>query len=74
MATFEDFYFDSSTERTRFTRSEDPVGDYGKGIQKACARFRKTGVKDVSIKLCEGDSHEMRNEINRDEVFCDILA
>ena len=29
----------------------------------------KVGVKDVSIKLFEGDRHEILNEKNREEVF-----
>lgn len=54
--------------------SEDPVGGYGKGVEKAYKCFRKAGVKDVSIKLYEGGRHEMLNEINRDEVYSDILS
>ena len=54
--------------------SEDPVGDYGKGVQKAYGCFRKAGVKDVIIKLYEGDRHEMLNETNRDEVYLDVLT
>lgn len=54
--------------------SEDPVGDYGKGVKKAYECFRKAGVKDVSMKLYDGGRHEMLNEINRDEVYRDILS
>ena len=31
-------------------------------------------MKDVSIKLYPGGRHEMLNEINKDEVYTDILA
>ena len=31
-------------------------------------------MQDVSIKLYEGGRHEMLNEINKDEVYSDILA
>lgn len=54
--------------------SDDPVGDFGKGVQKAYNCFRKAGIKDVRIKLYEGGRHEMLNEINRDEVYSDILS
>ena len=32
---------------------DDPVGNYGKGVQKAYDKFVKAGVKDVNITLYE---------------------
>lgn len=52
----------------------DPVGECGKGVQKAYNNFLEAGMKDVSIKLYPGGRHEMLNEINKDEVYVDILA
>lgn len=52
----------------------DPVGECGKGVQKAYNNFLEVGMKDVSIKLYPGGRHEMLNEINKDEVYADILA
>lgn len=52
----------------------DPVGECGKGVQKAYNNFLDAGMKDVSIKLYPGGRHEMLNEINKDEVYTDILA
>lgn len=52
----------------------DPVGECGKGVQKAYSNFLEAGMKDVSIKLYPGGRHEMLNEINKDEVYADILA
>lgn len=52
----------------------DPVGECGKGVQKAYSNFLEAGMKDVSIKLYPGGRHEMLNEINKDEVYTDILA
>lgn len=52
----------------------DPVGECGKGVQKAYNNFLEAGMKDVSIKLYPGGRHEMLNEINKDEVYTDILA
>ena len=51
----------------------DPVGDYGKGVEKAYKGFCKAGLHDVKMKLYPGGRHEMLNEINREEVFSDIL-
>ena len=51
-----------------------PVGECGKGVQKAYNNFLEAGMKDVSIKLYPGGRHEMLNEINKDEVYSDILT
>lgn len=52
----------------------DPVGECGKGVQKAYNNFLEAGMKDVSIKLYPGGRHEMLSEINKDEVYSDILT
>lgn len=51
----------------------DPVGDYGRGPYKV---FRKLSAADcnVSLKLYSGARHELLNEINRTEIYNDILA
>lgn len=51
----------------------DPVGDYGKGVKKAYKTFKDMGMKDVSLKLYEGDRHEILNEIDRAVVYNDLL-
>ena len=53
--------------------AEDPVGDYGKGVETAYKAFCRAGLKDVMIRLYPGGRHEMLNEINRDQVKQDIL-
>ncbi len=50
----------------------DPVGDYGKGVQKVYDRLRKAGVADLRLRLYPGARHELLNETNREEVFADI--
>ena len=52
---------------------EDPVGSYGKGVEQACAAFKKAGMQDVSIKLYNEGRHEMLNELNKEEVYQDLL-
>ena len=51
----------------------DPVGDYGKGVRKACDSLAAAGLEDISLKLYEGGRHELLNETNRAEVMEDIL-
>ena len=53
--------------------AEDPVGDYGAGVETAYKAFCRAGLKDVMIRLYPGGRHEMLNELNRDEVMQDIL-
>ena len=53
---------------------EDPVGDYGKGVRKAVEAFRKAGMTDVKEKLYPLCRHEILNEINKQEVYDDVLS
>ena len=53
--------------------SMDPVGDYGKGVNEVYKMLKKTGHKNVTMKLYEDARHEILNEINRDEVYADII-
>lgn len=53
--------------------SDDPVGNYGKSIEKLLEIYRKNGVKNVSSKIYEGDRHEILNEENSDEILSDIF-
>ena len=52
---------------------DDPVGPYGKGVQTCVGAFRKVGMKDVSIRIYPLCRHEILNEINRQEIFEDVL-
>ncbi len=53
--------------------ADDPVGDYGKGVEKAYKMFCDAGMKDVMMRLYPSGRHEMLNEINRADVYRDIL-
>ena len=52
--------------------TEDPVGDYGKGVQQAYKLYQDAGLQDVQMKLYEGDRHEILNELDRSQVFQDL--
>jgi alpha-beta hydrolase superfamily lysophospholipase len=56
-----------------FSGAKDPVGENTKGVMKVVNVFKKAGLTDVSFKFYEEGRHEMLNEINREEVFSDIL-
>ena len=51
---------------------EDPVGDFGKTVEKIYGQYREAGIKDVTLKLYEGDRHEILNEQDRQQVYEDI--
>lgn len=53
--------------------SQDPVGQYGKGVAQVARRLRGAGSEDVTLRLYPGARHELLNELNREEVYGDIL-
>lgn len=52
---------------------DDPVGPYGKGVHTCAEAFRKAGVADVSVRIYPLCRHEILNEINREQVYQDVL-
>ena len=52
--------------------ADDPVGNYGKGVQEVYDRLKATGHKNVQIKIYPGLRHEIHNEKTNAEVYADI--
>lgn len=52
---------------------KDPVGKNSKGVIKVYNLFKKNGMKDLNMKLYKDARHEIFNEINREEVFKDLI-
>lgn len=52
---------------------DDPVGSYGKGPTYVYKKLLMARHSKVSLKLYKGARHELFNEINREEVFCDLV-
>lgn len=52
----------------------DPVGSYGKGVAAMVERLRRSGKKDLTMRLYEGMRHEITNEIGREQVYEELLA
>ena len=65
---------DPDTPVCFFSGDRDPVGNSGKGVEKVAGWFRQAGVRDVTVRLYPGGRHEMLNEVNRQEVYDDVLA
>lgn len=51
----------------------DPVGQFGKGVQKVYALVKSSGVEDVTLKLYPGARHELHHETNKEEFFRDVI-
>lgn len=52
----------------------DPVGAYGKGVERVAKRFKKAGMRDVTVKLYPAMRHEILNELEKETVWNDILT
>ena len=65
---------DPATPVYIFSGDRDPVGGNGEGVQKVAGFFRESGTEDLTVKLYPEGRHEMMNEINRGEVFADLLT
>ncbi len=56
-----------------FSGSKDPVGKNGKAVVAVAEQYKKSGMEDVSYKLYKDGRHEMLNEVNREEVYRDVI-
>ena len=57
-----------------FSGDRDPVGNMGKGVKKLYKVYEDVGIKKLHIKLYKDGRHEMLKELNKKEVFEDILS
>jgi alpha-beta hydrolase superfamily lysophospholipase len=53
---------------------QDPVGNYGKEVNRMLSLYRKWGYTRVTGKLYPECRHELLQELNADEIMKDILA
>ncbi len=53
--------------------TDDPVGDYGRGVTKTAALLKSCGVRDITVKLYPKARHEVLLETCRATVMDDIL-
>lgn len=54
--------------------SDDPVGLMGKGLTKLFKAYETNGQKNLTLKIFENGRHEMLNEINKTEVYNEVIA
>lgn len=53
---------------------EDPLGNYGKGVEQTEEAFRKAGMVNVQVKIYPGCRHEILHELNNQAVWDDITG
>ncbi len=56
-----------------FSGTDDPIGEKGLGVKRAYKLYQKAKIQNVTIKLYPKGRHEMLKEVNRNDVFHDIL-
>lgn len=56
-----------------FSGDKDPVGRMGKGVKKLHEMYKRNGIKSLQLKLYKEGRHEMLKELNKREVFADVL-
>jgi alpha-beta hydrolase superfamily lysophospholipase len=56
-----------------FGGDKDPVGGFGKGLKQLNKELSSNELKNLTLKIYPEGRHEMINEINKEEVFTDII-
>lgn len=51
----------------------DPVGNYGEGVKQAVQAFTRAGMENVAMRLYPMCRHEILNELNKEDVYKNIL-
>lgn len=52
---------------------KDPVGKNTKGVMQAITSLKKAGIKDISYKFYKDGRHEILNELNKKDVYNDVI-
>jgi len=53
---------------------EDPIGDFGHGVEKIVKKLKKEGFHYLTLDLYENRRHEILNEDIKEEVFASIVG
>lgn len=56
-----------------FSGGMDPVSNLGKGVERLTKIYKSLGIQDVTMKLYPQGRHEMLNELNRTDVYRDVI-
>ena len=53
--------------------TEDPFGEYGRGVTRIYESYQKLGLLDLKIQMYDNDRHEILNETDREDVYVNIV-
>lgn len=53
---------------------DDPVGDFGKGVERVRKQFKEVGMKELTWIFYPGYRHEILNETGKEKVYKDLEA
>lgn len=53
--------------------TKDPVGQYGKTVEKLIGEYKTLGLKNLSVLKYENVRHELLNEVNKEQVEKDFI-
>jgi alpha-beta hydrolase superfamily lysophospholipase len=56
-----------------FSGAKDPVGANTKGVNQVYDTLKNAGISDIALKFYADGRHESLNEINRNEVFRNVI-
>lgn len=57
-----------------FGGANDPVGAFGKGLQRLADELNATATRNLKLKIYPEGRHEMINETNKEQVYSDIIG
>lgn len=52
--------------------SDDPVGNYGRGVRRVAAMLSRAGIRDLHCRIWPGGRHEMHQELGKEKVFASV--
>jgi alpha-beta hydrolase superfamily lysophospholipase len=52
----------------------DPLSQRGKAIEQVAAQYKRAGIQNVSVKIYLKARHELTNEMNKEEIYKDVVA
>ena len=51
----------------------DPLSEQGRAIERVSGAFKSAGIEQVTVKLYNEARHELALELNRDEIYTDVV-
>ena len=52
---------------------QDPVGNFGKDVKRLYDTYMNIGITDVTLNIYKDDRHEILNELDKENIYEDIL-